>query len=63
MCPGYKKCRDKDKAEAKGIRKQMDGMRKFHSGSSNPDPKGHAWHVLTTNDCPKLRLMPGKNQS
>jgi hypothetical protein len=25
----------------------MDGTRKYHPESSNPDPQGHAWYVLT----------------
>jgi hypothetical protein len=25
----------------------MDGTRKYHPETGNPDPKGHAWYVLT----------------
>ena len=27
--------------------RQMDGTRKYYSEWDNPDPKGHAWYVLT----------------
>jgi hypothetical protein len=26
--------------------RQMDGTRKYHPKSGNPDPKGHAWYMV-----------------